>query len=151
MKKLALVLAAIIPLTLAACSDTATTETRTVRLAVQRMSQEVTHTPVWAGDSDGSGSALFTVTKDQTEVCWELTVSNILLPASSAHIHKAAPGVRGPIVVELSPPGANGTATGCAQNVDLALLTDILAAPEGYYVNVHTTEFPAGAVRGQLR
>lgn len=138
-------------LTLAACSDSAPTETRTVRLAVQRMSQEVTHTPVWAGDADGSGSALFTVTKDQSEVCWELTVSNILLPAMSAHIHKAAPGVRGPIVVELSAPAANGKSSGCAKNVDLALIADILAAPEGYYVNVHTTDFPAGAVRGQLR
>ena len=138
-------------LSLAACKDSAPTETRSVRLAVQRMSQEVTHTPVWSGDADGSGSALFTVTKDQTQVCWELAVSNILLPASSAHIHKAAPGVRGPIVIELTAPGANGTSTGCASNVDLALLTDILAAPEGYYVNVHTTDYPAGAVRGQLK
>lgn len=114
------------------------------------MTQEVTSTPVWAGDPDGTGLAEITLNAGTGEVCWQLGVSNITLPATGAHIHKADPGVRGPIVVFLSSPDASGAATGCASGVDRDLVLDILIHPESYYVNVHTTDFPPGAVRGQL-
>ena len=39
---------------------------------------------------------------------------------------------------------AEGTTT------NLAVATAILANPENYYVNVHTTVCPAGTIRGQL-
>lgn len=114
------------------------------------LTQEVTTSPVWFGDPDGAGDALVTVNLGQREICWEITVTGIALPASAAHIHKAAPGVRGGIVVPLSAPGGTGAATGCASEVDAALLNEILTSPASFYVNVHTSEFPAGAVRGQL-
>jgi len=114
------------------------------------MRQEVTTTPAWQGDVDGTGQALITVNIGQREICWETSASNITLPAAASHIHKADPGIRGPIVVPLSPPGAGGTASGCASGLDPALVKDILTNPAAYYVNVHTSDFPAGAVRGQL-
>lgn len=145
---------------LAACAQDAPTGSHTVRLAIMpgaehggrpmhaAMTQE-TWTSGYAGDADGTGTALLTINPGQGEVCWQLSVSDIRLPATAAHIHKAEAGVRGGIVVGLSAP-VDGTSSGCASNVSRALLTDILTDPAGYYVNVHNTEFPPGAVRGQL-
>lgn len=103
------------------------------------------------GDPDGSGWADVTVNLGQREVCWSITVENIALPATGAHIHRAPAGVNGPVVIPLSPPDPSGVSSGCTTADDFELLLDILTNPEGYYVNVHSTEFPGGAVRGQLR
>ena len=101
------------------------------------------------GDPDGSGTARLRLNPGQGEVCFELTVSNIALPATGAHIHDAPAGVPGPVVIPLTPPDASGSSSGCV-SADRELIKDIVQNPEEYYVNVHSTEFPAGAVRGQL-
>jgi hypothetical protein len=67
---------------------------------------------------------------------------------TAAHIHKAASGVAGPIVVTLPTPIFNSS-NDCTQ-IDPALYDDIAASPSAYYVNVHTADLPGGAVRGQL-
>jgi hypothetical protein len=101
------------------------------------------------GDPDGSGTATITVNLGQEEVCWEINAAGIVLPAAAAHIHVGAAGVAGPVVVPLSAPDASGFSSGCA-TVDRDLAKGILKNPEDYYVNVHTSVFPAGAIRGQL-
>lgn len=102
------------------------------------------------GDPDGSGTAVLTMNPGQGEVCFELTVADIALPASAAHIHIAPVGVPGPVVVPLTAPDASGGSAGCVTDVDRGLILDIFRNPEGYYVNVHNGDFGAGAVRGQL-
>ena len=101
------------------------------------------------GDPDASGTATITLNYGQGEVCWEIMVSNITLPAAAAHIHVAPVGVAGPIVIPLSPPDASGFSSGCT-TADRALIKNIIQHPEEYYVNVHNTNFPTGAARGQL-
>ena len=113
------------------------------------MTQEVTSQPPYEGDSDGTGEATLTVNLGQREVCWETTVSN-LDPATASHIHEAAAGIRGGIVVFLSAPDGTGHASGCTSDVDPDVIKRILKNPAGFYVNVHTTVYPAGAIRGQL-
>ena len=148
---------------MAGCADEQMpTAVATVRLAVVAgsdhggapfatpMTTEITSTPLYTGDPDGTGDALITINLGQREVCWELSVANILLPGTAAHIHRAPVGVRGGIVVGLTPPNASGTVAGCASNQNPAVLQDILLDPAAFYVNVHTTDYPAGAVRGQL-
>jgi hypothetical protein len=101
------------------------------------------------GDADGIGSAVIVLKTDSLEVCWILLVRKITLPATAAHIHVGATDVAGTVVVGLSAPNARGLAVGCAV-VDEVLFNELVNTPEAYYVNVHTSDFPAGAVRGQL-
>lgn len=99
------------------------------------------------GDPDGSGTATLRVNPGQQEICYSIEVTDIQ-PATVAHIHEADADSAGPIVVSLEAP-TSGLSSGCA-DVDRALARDILRSPDEYYVNVHNTEFPAGALRGQL-
>jgi hypothetical protein len=101
------------------------------------------------GDPDGSGTATFTVNPGLGEVCWDIEVENITLPATATHIHVAPAGVAGLVVIPLTAPDASGTSSGCVE-VDRSLAKAIVRDPADYYVNVHNADFPAGAVRGQL-
>ena len=111
-------------------------------------------------DPDGRGLAL--VDTGRTRVCFALAWTNIG-PPLFAHIHSGVAGVNGPVVVLFfdvpepagSPPAAlpdtNNAAAGCVCGQSPALLADIRQHPSAYYVNIHTAEFPGGAIRGQLR
>ena len=100
------------------------------------------------GDRNGKGSA--SVTVDGTRLCWGITVANLSTPVG-AHIHKARRGKDGSIVVPLQQPadGDPGASSGCT-TVSAALARAIRRSPGSYYVNVHSDEFGAGAIRGQL-
>jgi len=102
------------------------------------------------GDSDATGSAAITIDMTNGQVCYNLAVQNLTLPATMAHIHRGAAGESGPPVVPFDKaPDASGNAVGCVL-VDAALLQEIANNPAGFYVNVHTSDFPDGAARGQL-
>ena len=97
--------------------------------------------------SNGFGDALVTLNQGQGQVCWDITVSNLTTPVILAHIHRGAAGTNGPVVVDFMEP-VNGL-NGCV-HADAALIKDIRQNPSAYYVNVHTTMFQVGEVRGQL-
>jgi CHRD domain len=101
-----------------------------------------------AGDADGSGTAAITIDTETGEVCWELSVSGIGDVVAS-HIHEGAEGEDGGVVVPLDVDGFTDSSEGCVtpDGADLAAIVD---NPSGYYVNIHTAEFSAGAIRGQL-
>jgi hypothetical protein len=107
------------------------------------------------GDTDATGSALIKLPRanGRGPLCFKLDWTGIDGTVTAAHIHSGAIGVAGPVViplfVEQSLPGT-GDSHGCIQGVDRALTMDIGQNPTNYYVNVHSTVFPAGAIRGQL-
>lgn len=107
------------------------------------------------GDPDGTGTATVRLLAGLGYLCYALNVDKITLPATGAHIHLGAAGVAGDVVVPLQAPKATapnattGASSGCV-NASRTIVAAILASPSGYYVNVHTTDFPNGAIRGQL-
>lgn len=104
--------------------------------------------PAASGSPDGSGLAAITV-KGPTTITFSISVKGISAP-TLAHIHKGAAGASGGVVFDFhSPTFTNGFATGSTTGT-ASDVADLLANPSSYYVNVHTAEFPAGAVRGQL-
>ena len=100
-------------------------------------------------EPNASGTAVLRIRKDAGVVCFRLHAENVTLPTTAAHIHRGAAGVSGPVVVPLTAPGADGTSSGCA-TASPSIIDDILANRAGFYVNVHTKEHPAGAIRAQL-
>jgi CHRD domain len=69
------------------------------------------------------------------------------------HIHEGAFGANGPVVVPLfmTPvPSSIFALSGTAPNVDPELIAKIRDRPTDFYANLHTAQFPGGAVRGQL-
>ena len=70
----------------------------------------------------------------------------------AGHIHTGAVGVNGPIAVTLFTGSTDRKLIVQAGRVQTSATTAaaICANPAGHYVNYHTTEFPGGAIRGQL-
>jgi hypothetical protein len=121
-----------------------------------------------SADTNATGQAIFRLSKDGDSLYYKLIVANIE-NVTMAHIHLAPAGVNGPVVVWLYPsappaqliPGRTngilmeGTITE-ANLVGLLAgqsLADLIANIEAgnAYVNVHTSQYPGGEIRGQVR
>jgi len=102
------------------------------------------------GDPEASGVANITLNQGQKLIWFEINVGNLSALSTAAHIHQAPAGMNGPPVISLTPPDESGFSSGTVINVDPELIKNIRLNPSEYYVNIHTTQFPAGAVRGQL-
>jgi hypothetical protein len=100
-------------------------------------------------EPNATGTAVVRLLKDSGLVCYRLHAGNVTLPTVAAHIHRGGAGVNGPVVVPFAAPGADGNSSGCTTSTP-ALVTEITGNPAGFYVNVHTREHPAGAIRNQL-
>jgi hypothetical protein len=107
------------------------------------------------GDPDAIGHATIVLEPDSDTVCWVVSWTGIDGTVTASHIHgpateTQAAGVVVPLFVEASF-ASTGVDQGCLTNASLSGVIDaIIANPELYYVNVHSTVFPGGAIRGQL-
>jgi hypothetical protein len=99
------------------------------------------------GDPDGSGWFAATFNPGTGEVCFAYEVTGVE-PLAAAHIHAAAAGSPGGVVIPLPPTSPTG-GSGCT-TADRDLIIAILEDPSAYYFNVHNATYPGGALRGQL-
>lgn len=115
--------------------------------AVLTGSQEI---PPRSGPGFGNATVMFDETRKNVDVT--ITVADLGAPINNFHIHEAPAGASGPVVINLIGLGGtfeNGTMTGSFP-VSAEVAARMLQNPRNFYVNVHTTQFPGGAVRGQL-
>jgi len=163
MKRLAIAVS-MLAVGVAGCGSTPTNPSTFQVFTVQLLpSNEVP--PITNGENTGKGTAVITVHSDTNTVDFSISLSgfpaNTILTA--AHIHPGAAGTNGG--AQIGVPGISGTvltngsttfvATGVAAAGDAATAASriqaILAAPQGFYFNVHTTVNGGGVARGQLQ
>lgn len=128
--------------------------------------------------TSGHGTMRISISPDNSFVSYELTYAALEAPVLQAHIHLGRPAVNGGVMVFLCanaplgpPPTAPatpacplmaGTVSGVLTAADVIGPADqgvsagdfqrFLAAlrAEAGYVNVHTTKYPGGEIRGQV-
>ena len=97
-----------------------------------------------ANASTATGDA--TLTFNTTTKIFTLAVTHTIASPTNGHIHKAAVGVSGGVIFPFasftSPISYTSPALDATQEADLNAGL--------YYVNIHTSAFPNGEIRGQL-
>jgi hypothetical protein len=102
-----------------------------------------------AGDRGMSGAGTVRIDAASGQVCPNVDITKPQGTAiMAAHIHRGAAGANGPVVIPFQS-DAEGIKDDCV-TADPALVTEIQQQPQAFYVNVHTGQYPNGAIRGQL-
>lgn len=104
---------------------------------------------VGQGDPNASGVALFDVRTGSGKLCYVIWIRNVDGIVDGAHLHLGDAGENGEMVAELDAPVWWGSVAACT-NVGSTLAKAVWKSPQDYYVNIHSTAYPDGAVRGQL-
>jgi hypothetical protein len=106
------------------------------------------------GDPNARGDTQVKLKKKKKKVCFNLEYDRVDGGPNAGHIHKGVDGEAGKIKVtlfEADPPlPEEGEVEGCARDVRRKLIRRIKRHPERFYVNVHSPDYPDGAMRGQL-
>jgi hypothetical protein len=123
-----------------------------------------------AGNSAGATITVHVTRDDRGNVNAATVTFDIDYTISSAltftglHIHNAPAGQNGPVVIDTGINGSNTVAASAGSGKitrvvnyastdtnGIKFVTGLLATPENYYVNIHTTVNPSGFMRGQLQ
>ena len=103
-------------------------------------------TPPNASPATGSGSGTY---DDITNLLtWTVTYSGLVALRTAAHFHNAPPGVNGPVQYAIG--GAGPMADTLIGMVAITDPQEVQLLAGNWYLNVHSTTFPGGEIRGQV-
>ena len=165
MKRLAIAVS-MLAIGVAGCgSNSSPTSPSTLKIFTVQLFPSNEVPPVTNGENTGRGTAVVTVHSDTNTVDFSISLSGFPnnTTMTAAHIHPGVAGVNGG--AQIGVPGFAGlvltngsatfTATGVAAATDATTAASriqaILAAPQNFYFNVHTTVNGGGVARGQLQ
>jgi hypothetical protein len=136
--KFFLVILPVILLSFASCDDDDDENITTFKAVING----AVETPVNASTATGTA----TLTYDNDTKIFKVVVEYTGVNATMAHIHKGEIGVAGSVIFGFDNPASPINYTSPA--LDAAQEADLMA--NLYYVNIHSAQFPAGEIRGQL-
>jgi CHRD domain-containing protein len=162
MKKLAIAVT-VLAIGAAGCgSSSSPAAPSTTKIFTVQLSALNENPPITNAESTARGTAVITIDSVKNTVDFNVSLNSF--PAGStvniAHIHgpNAPAGTNAGVLVNTSLTAGNvtltngaGTFTFLQQPISAANVQAILAAPQNFYFNVHTTLNGGGAVRGQLQ
>jgi hypothetical protein len=100
-------------------------------------------------DTAGKGTADLSYDPATRTVTWSITYGGLASAVTMAHFHRGPSGQNGPVLIWLTKKGEpvsspiKGSATLTPEQAQQFLAGD-------WYINVHTKNHPAGAIRGQV-
>ena len=97
-------------------------------------------------ESKGTGSVTATFDSDSNKLSWKGTVSGLSGPVTAAHFHAAEAGRNGAVAVPII--GADKASFEGSATLTDTQAEDLMAGR--WYVNIHTTTYKAGEIRGQV-
>jgi len=168
MKRLAIPVAIVLTLGLSGCGGSSSTSPSpsTITVFTVQLSPANEAPPITDAEASGRGTAVITVHSDTNTVDFNVSVNGF--PTSTtlilAHIHGpvAAPGTAG-VVVNTNINATNAVNQGIASNgsgtfsvtgvsgTTADIVPQILANPQNFYFNVHSTAHGGGVMRGFLK
>ena len=119
--------------------------------------------PITNAENGARGTAVITINSETNTVDFAVSLNNFPTTSTltAAHIHgPGGAGVIANVVVNtsLATSNAPSLSTGSGtftftgrEGTNATIVPAILANPQSYYFNVHTSLNPAGVIRGQLR
>ena len=118
-------------------------------------------TTVTVANPFGFGSGTLFYNDVTEEISWLIVYGDLTGAPTMAHIHTGAVGVSGDPIIDLDEPihisggGTTGVYEGEGLLLPMLLFGDVLLFEtalfsDGLYVNIHTSDNPAGEIRGQI-
>jgi hypothetical protein len=162
MKRLAIAIS-LLAVGVAGCgSSTTPTSPSTIKIYTVQLSPANEVPPITDAEQSGHGTAVITIHSDTNTVDFSISMSGF--PANTnvilAHIHPGAAGVNGGALIGVAGLAAttpllltNGSGTYVANGVASSAtnIQNVLASPQNFYFNVHTSVHTGGVMRGQLQ